>query len=441
MESIKKLKEQISPHASFPICQWVDVHTFEELQLKVAELSCLCKQYVLYFRGQSHDYPYKSGDTCLYPTIYRGKYTKDRWKELELASKLLMQKLSAKYPKKYFVSILNRKPMLQWSILQHYEVVPTPLIDVTQSLRVACSFALQENPPKEEYAYIYAVALPYVSHRIHTDSEEYMTVIRLLSIAPPFAKRPYFQDGFLVGEDVIQEKYFSKNELDLSRRLIAKFRIPTKNPGFWKGETKMDKETLLPKDDKMDDICKEVEKELEEIRAKKDSMKKINKVKTGKSNQVKDRLRSNSNNKEMEDTYTSNQIKRAAKMMLSEAPHYTNPQICKETRITISRISRWRRCWNILSFVLEPEKYNNPTLLAISIHTKGVGDEVRQDWIREIAARWGDLNGLTDPNRIRTILENISQTVNNGHPGSKNIDNDIIDIATAYLIDATRPEE
>ena len=143
----------------------------------------------------------------------------------------------------------------------------------------------------------------------------------------------------------------------------------------------------------------------------------------------------------MEDTYTSNQIKRAVEMMLSEAPHYTNPQICKETGITISRISRWRRCWNSLSLVLASQQYTNQILLAISIYTKGVGDEVRQDWIGEIAAHWGDLNGLTDPNRIRTILENIAQTVNNGHPGSKNIDNDIIDIATAYLIDATRPEE
>lgn len=144
----------------------------------------------------------------------------------------------------------------------------------------------------------------------------------------------------------------------------------------------------------------------------------------------------------MEDTYTINQIKRAAEMMLSEEPHYANPQICQETGITISRISRWRRFWNSLSLVLAPQQYTNQTLLAISIHSKGVGDEVRQDWIREIAAHWGDLNGLTDPNQIRTILENIAQTVNKRHQESKNnIDDDIIDIATAYLIDATRPEE
>src|SRR5207244_9915763 len=36
---------------------------------------------------------------------------------------------------------LRCKRYIQWSILQHYEVVATPLLDLTHSLRVACSFA------------------------------------------------------------------------------------------------------------------------------------------------------------------------------------------------------------------------------------------------------------------------------------------------------------
>lgn len=242
------------------------VTSFSELQLEVAKLSCLNKRYVLYFRGQGHDYLAGKG-SALYPTIYRGNLSKtvreSRWKDLEKASELLIDKLSSSGIGTQNIRLLRRKPLLQWSILQHYGVVATPLIDVTQSLRVACTFAQLDCREGDTEAYVYVVALPYVSHRIHIDSEEYMTVIRLLSIAPPNALRPYCQDGFLVGEDVIQEKYYNKTELNLSRRLVAKFRIPVKGDKFWDTESPMDKESLLPQKDGMLDICNEVKKELE----------------------------------------------------------------------------------------------------------------------------------------------------------------------------------
>ena len=36
---------------------------------------------------------------------------------------------------------LRRQRILRWSILQHYEICDTPLLDVTQSIRIAASFA------------------------------------------------------------------------------------------------------------------------------------------------------------------------------------------------------------------------------------------------------------------------------------------------------------
>lgn len=36
---------------------------------------------------------------------------------------------------------LKRQRILHWSILQHYEVSATPLLDVTHSLPIAASFA------------------------------------------------------------------------------------------------------------------------------------------------------------------------------------------------------------------------------------------------------------------------------------------------------------
>ena len=70
---------------------------------------------------------------------------------------------------------------MQWSILQHYEVCGTPLIDFTHSFRVACSFAQLEN--ESDRAYIYVFGLPYITNRISINSEHDLINIRLLSIS------------------------------------------------------------------------------------------------------------------------------------------------------------------------------------------------------------------------------------------------------------------
>ncbi len=52
---------------------------------------------------------------------------------------------------------LERKKYIQWSILQHYEVTDTPLIDITQSLKVACSFAQLDNENSEAFVYVFGL--------------------------------------------------------------------------------------------------------------------------------------------------------------------------------------------------------------------------------------------------------------------------------------------
>ena len=256
--------EDIVSHEGFP------VKTFSELQEQMARLSCLNKSSVLYYRGQKADYKADgSQKSSFYPTIYRGRLTPDekeiRWHQLEYASKKLVDYLM-KANLKSSLNLIQRKSLLQWSILQHYEVVPTPLIDVTQSLRVACSFALMDNPvgEGEDCAYVYAFALPYVNHRISIDSEEYLTTIRLLSVAPPEARRPYHQEGFLIGEDFIQKDYVKKEELDLNNRLVAKFKIP-KADSFWNIESKLDKDMLYPKNDVVEVVCDSIREEVHRV--------------------------------------------------------------------------------------------------------------------------------------------------------------------------------
>ncbi|MEJ5092850.1 FRG domain-containing protein [Sphingobacterium faecium] len=239
------------------------VKTYRELTEIIAKLSYLNKDHLLFFRGQKADYKNSNDLSTFYPTIYREDYLLKtkldlKFEKLEVASKLLVDKLIAEEIQGN-IDIKKRK-LIQWSILQHYEVIETPLIDVTQSLRVACSFSFLNNT--EENAFIYVFGLPYYNNRISHNSEHDLVNIRLLSISPPDALRPYFQEGFLVGTDDITTEYENKGELDLNNRLIAKIEIPN-NPHFWGDNfSAIPESALYPEDDRMLDICSYVKEKL-----------------------------------------------------------------------------------------------------------------------------------------------------------------------------------
>lgn len=240
------------------------INTYRELVEQVAKLAYLNKDHLLFFRGQKSDYKNKADKSTFYPTIYRGDHVTQeeldyRFDKLNSASKILVE-LFRKH-KIEGVAELKRKKLIQWSILQHYEVTETPLIDITQSLRVACSFAQLDN--KEETAYIYVFGLPYYSNRISNNSEHDLVNIRLLSITPPKALRPYFQEGFLIGTDDITNEYENKGELDLNNRLIAKFIIPN-NDSFWGMHfDRIPKDALYPKNDEIESICRKIDSKIQ----------------------------------------------------------------------------------------------------------------------------------------------------------------------------------
>lgn len=251
----------------------IEVSSYKELRKHIAQLSYANKDCILFYRGQKDDYKNsKSGKSTFYPTMYRGdrlekEELKYRWHKLNKASEIFIKKLRAKYPNRTY--IIKRKRIVQWSILQHYEVTETPLIDVTQSLKVACSFAVLDND--NEYAYVYAFALPYYTNRISVNSEHYLTNVRLLSVAPPQALRPYYQEGFLIGEDEFSETYTNKDELDLNNRLVAKFKFRNADAFWGESEKALSKEDLYPKDDEIETLCKDVSAELYDFLASKSS--------------------------------------------------------------------------------------------------------------------------------------------------------------------------
>jgi len=233
------------------------VPTYNELVKIVAELSYLNRDNLLFFRGQAKDYRNKAGATTLYPSLYRKNViTKARlgydFSMLKEISAILVEE-TKKYDRKAADEI-RRKQYIQWSLIQHYEVHETPLLDITQSLRVACSFA-QAGAEESAEAFVYILGLPYMPNGISINSEQEIVNIRLLSACPALALRPYFQEGFLAGTTDITDNYDDKNELDFNRRLIAKFVIPN-NEDFWNGNPNRISKDLLFLDEEYDAMYK-----------------------------------------------------------------------------------------------------------------------------------------------------------------------------------------
>jgi hypothetical protein len=236
--------------------------TFRALVEHVARLAYANRDELLFFRGQDKDYQSKAGGTTLYPSIYREdalatRELRHRFDMLEQAARILAEKFKTTGEGH---RELRQKKYIQWGVLQHYEVVPTPLLDLTHSLRVACSFAQIRS--KDAACYVYAVGLPYVTNRISINSEHDIVNIRLLSICPPQALRPYFQEGYLAGTTDVTTDFDSKTEVDFRNRLVAKFEIP-RAQGFWgPGFNQIPETALYPRGDKILNLCNELKAEL-----------------------------------------------------------------------------------------------------------------------------------------------------------------------------------
>lgn len=233
---------------------------YRELVKHVARLAYLNKDHLLFFRGQDQDYQTRAGASTFYPSIYRGdqlprREATKRFEVLEKAARRLREVLASAKVDGYLD--VARKKFIQWSILQHYEVCATPLLDFTQSLRVACSFAQAKK--SDGQAFVYVFGLPYLTNRISINSEHDIVNIRLLSICPPDALRPYFQEGYLAGTADITDDYDSKTELDFRNRLIAKFSIPTISKFWGKGLSGVPRLELYPTEDRIRDLCASIE--------------------------------------------------------------------------------------------------------------------------------------------------------------------------------------
>jgi hypothetical protein len=232
------------------------VASYIELATKVAELQFRNRNHVLLFRGQARDHKNQKNYTSLKPSLLRGSSGKN-----PLASELrerfdLLQKAEGILVKEYGTAghlgcdQVQRLRIVRWSILQHYEVCATPLLDVTHSLRIAASFA---SHGAGDEAYVFVLGVPNLAGGITASAEAGLQTIRLSSVCPPSAVRPHIQEGYLLGEypdmfDINQKSQYLHYETDFGRRLIAKFRF---NPRiFWQDSNfpLVSREALYPTD-------------------------------------------------------------------------------------------------------------------------------------------------------------------------------------------------
>jgi hypothetical protein len=203
---------------------WVD--DYADMVRIIAALAFHNPQWLLFFRGQNEDY--KVGfSTSLLPAIFRnldgGGDLKQRFESLMRAENLLVQHYNFEGERG-----IQRHDILRWAILQHYQIHATPLLDVTYSPRVACSFSGIRNATRDP-TYVYVLGMPQISGSISVSSEHEIQNIRLLSVCPPAALRPHYQEGHLIGEyptlSYTERANIDLPEVDFSRRLVCKFRL------------------------------------------------------------------------------------------------------------------------------------------------------------------------------------------------------------------------
>lgn len=216
------------------------VRNYMDLATKVAELQFRNRDFVLMFRGQTDDFKNRLGYTSLKATLMRASDStkvptasalERRFTKLTAAEQALVEKY--RHQKLLGRERLERQRILRWAILQHYEICKTPLIDVTQSLRIGASFASHKA---EREAYVFVLGIPHISGAITASAEAGLQVVRLASVCPPSAVRPHIQEGYLIGQypdfsSAEQKLLYSNAEMDFGRRLIAKFRFDPDS--FW----------------------------------------------------------------------------------------------------------------------------------------------------------------------------------------------------------------
>ncbi|WZL88752.1 FRG domain-containing protein [Salinimicrobium sp. 3283s] len=245
------------------------VDSFKELIDEVAVVTINNKAFEMFYRGQSKDYlnnqaiiySDRKKKSIIYPAICRPEKKSDGTLKYSIRKKAIKERYKKLYD---LINFINRKRKTRlpdeyyMSLFQHYEISSTPLIDITQSLRVAATFALQ----KENCGYLYVFGLPFPNQSISYFTDLGIILLKLQNIVSVEAIRPRYQEGYLVGKFPFSETKTVGD--DLSNRMVAKFKLDNTNGKFWdKYFQPMPNEILFPENDKIENQLKSYKLEFE----------------------------------------------------------------------------------------------------------------------------------------------------------------------------------
>ncbi len=205
------------------------VESFRDLVKLTAQIALWNKRYDIFFRGQAKDYLDKNKKTVIYPGICRPEKGIDGKPKASIRTSTIEHRHEElqEFVKFHFKRRSGSFNEPDYALVQHYEILPTPLIDITQSLRVAASFALRDS----DTGYLYVFGLPYLYGRVSHFLDLDMVLIKLQNVCPTDAHRPRYQEGFLVGR-LPFEPYKAAGD-NLAKRLLCKFRLNNSNNNFW----------------------------------------------------------------------------------------------------------------------------------------------------------------------------------------------------------------
>ena len=241
------------------------VRSYRELLEKCASIKFYNRQYDILFRGQSKDHM-AGVHSNLYSSIYRNlsasvtgdsrsenrKKLLDRYIQLERMEELLITSLQSRE--------VYHDRIVRWSILQHYGICPTPLLDVTGSLQVGLSFALEKQ---SQTAILYLFGLPHLTGPVSVSVISGTQSVQLTQLCPPSALRPHFQEAVLLGTYPAADRaaiegrgsFFDPNlSHNFACRLIAKFQLTGTTTWNAEGFHPIDRTIMYP--DLHDEIFK-----------------------------------------------------------------------------------------------------------------------------------------------------------------------------------------
>ena len=166
------------------------VADIQDLIVRVAHLSFFNQSLQLFFRWQNEDYrngtkAAASRPSTILPSILRGPRREVglRFEKLARAEDEIRKLDCFGRQARWLV---RRRPVVRWALIQHYKIAETPLLDVTHSLRVACSFASGRGDEKESFLYV--LGIPHTRGRNTTFRDHGIKAVRLLSMCPPLAR-------------------------------------------------------------------------------------------------------------------------------------------------------------------------------------------------------------------------------------------------------------